>query len=355
MNKGLINLIVVGVILSAIATFLLLRQPQAPKIELVFPDLATSINEIQQIDIKRFETSYSLKKIDSGWVMPEKNNFPVNISKVRQGLIALTELKFSEAKTSRSENYAKLGVESLSTANAQGTEIHLLGKDNTAEADLILGKKNQAGISSVYFRKPLEEQSWQSNIDIPWENDAAQWLQRSILNIAQVDIQSVTLKPIKGRSLFISKKDRAESNYSLKKIPKKKELSYPSILNTLASPLADLQLDDVVTAAGFDWGKTSTQAIYQCFDGRVIKAKILEREDKVYIAFNISFDVKLFSRFVVAPKEGEKETDFEPTRLGTVNLQNKLGPWVYIIPKSKSDNMKKTLNDLLKDKEVKKS
>ena len=140
-------------------------------------------------------------------------------------------------------------------------------------------------------------------------------------------------------------------------------------MNNIASTLSSLALDDVRKASEVSIDEPSiVKAVLETIDGLEATVKILRKDDKTYVTVAAVFNPDL-----VLQPESAKETDEnkggsdegevkkgqpkseEPTiksaeevKAEVEALNEKLGGWVYIIPKFRADNILKKPEDLIK-------
>ena len=82
--------------------------------EKLFPELTQDkINAVELVSIKKRDKEFTFKRTATGWESPDKGGYTVKIEKIKEVLLGLSQLKKVEAKTSKPENYSKIGVESL--------------------------------------------------------------------------------------------------------------------------------------------------------------------------------------------------------------------------------------------------
>ena len=107
----------------AIATILVVvlawktSQQRAPTTEItsarLYPDLIEQLNDIVHVSIETAETATALAKSDGGWVVANRDDFPAEFSAIKLTLLNLAETIVLDKKTSKPENYAKLGVSGI--------------------------------------------------------------------------------------------------------------------------------------------------------------------------------------------------------------------------------------------------
>ncbi|MBK8067328.1 MAG: DUF4340 domain-containing protein [Rhodanobacteraceae bacterium] len=404
MQKRLLSLLLITVAVLGIGLILSQRQQpvssdgRAESGPLV-PALSSALNDISSVRIRKAkdELVAELSRTESGWVVANRHNYPADISKVRAYLIKLSEAKLREAKTSKPENYARLGVEDTSAEGATGLSVELSGLKEPVR--LIVGVASGGGSPGTFVRRASEAESWLVSGDIIPDKEGQNWLAREVLDVPSADIHSVAVIAPDKSVLKIDKPDPSAFNYSVHNLPKGRQLSSESAANAIAGVLSSVTLEDVLPAAEANADAASTwQATFVGYDGLVVDLKLWDRDSKSWATFAARLDEERLDAWVAAekakadaaraeaeaaasaakpadaakPAEGEQPADataaatpptpaipepFDADKAKAdkraaldkriAELNAKTSPWVYAIPTWKTANVKKKVEDLL--------
>src|SRR5437868_10346797 len=157
------RLLILGALaVVALVTSLLLSNQRSPHQEAaaaLYPQLKDQLNAVTTVRIfKTGDTpAVELSRKETAWILSERGVYPADTAKVRKLLLALSQAKPVEEKTSNPQNYAALGVDDLSNAAASGVRVELDGIATSVK--LIVGK-NGPGAQSAYVRRAGEPASW---------------------------------------------------------------------------------------------------------------------------------------------------------------------------------------------------
>lgn len=228
----------------------------------------------------------------SGWVISNKDGYPADVAKIREPLIALSEAKILEPKTANPDLYSHLGVENVSAADAKGVELTLEGGGDPLK--LILG--NREGQKYRYVRRADAAQSYMIDKDPTMPKSATEWLDRLIVDIDPARIQSISVRHTDGETVNVAKTSREDKSFAVADVPKGRELLYPTVADTMASVLKNLQLDDVAKAGDDDGAQTSVTE-WRTFDGLVLTATAFRRGEENWLKFEANYDPELAARF----------------------------------------------------------
>ena len=145
---------------------------------------ASEIDAAKLIRIEITEGSYSLKRTDAGWVMPEAGNAKVSAAKVNTLLNTLSSIQTVSRRTALAARLDTLGLGDPG-AGGFGATLSL----DSADAVMVFGVKN----GRQYVRRAGEPQSWIADELLPPLHGARYWLDlpdlESVLRLA--DISSI--------------------------------------------------------------------------------------------------------------------------------------------------------------------
>jgi len=294
--------------------------------EYLLPDLKSGINEITRVRITKAGETTTLTNDSGKWVLTERQDYAIDSGKLRQLLLALSDAKKLEEKTSKSELYEKLGVADVGP-DSQGTGIRIVGPDS--EISLILG--NLAQRSYRYARISGEEESWliDQNPTIP--SGASGWLVQELLDIDASRVKSVEIVHADGETVRVAKEDSEAATFDVLDIPEGRELSYATVANGITGVLSGLNLQDVAAAADIAEGDGRATAVFTTFDGLTVTVDSFLREENTWIAIKA---------------EGIDDAAGEATE-----MNGRLDGWMFQLQNYKSDQLRRRWNDILKTEE----
>jgi hypothetical protein len=328
----------------------------------LYPSLKTEADSINAVRIfKAGDTRVvELLRKDKDWTVTERGGYPADTSKVRKLIVALSDAKTVEEKTSNPASYATLGVEDMSDKESTGVRLELAG--GKTPINLIVGKANA---DKVFVRRVGEKPSWLLNtgIDAPQLIDA--WLKRELIDVGGDRIQSAQVT-VGDKSYTAAKSARAEGDFKVEGLPKGKEANVGAA-SSFASALQGLNLSEVRTAQEFGSPPPSATATLKTFDGLVAQVTGWVQDSKRYVAIATSFDEAQAQKFSLKPVAAEpaeaakeappKETRAEQTQAATPEQKardeataanQRFTGWVFEIPTYKYDAIFKPVDQLVK-------
>ncbi|MEZ5463758.1 MAG: DUF4340 domain-containing protein [Lysobacteraceae bacterium] len=263
---------------------------------LLLPTLSNRINQVDQLTISAAgERVATLQNSDDGWVMPERDAYPVAVAELRSLLLVLGDARRVEAKTANPDRYTKLGVDDpLADASATGVRIDIRAGDESM--GLIVGG-NRPGGNGTYVRLVDDPQSWLTDRNIAIEKRPARWLQRQLTDIAASRIQSVTVEhpadaDAKADTVMIEAD--GQSGFTLANLPKGREAADDYSIEALAGFLADLRFDELAANESGSLPETGVgTAAFRSSDGLIISLRHWtegEQPARVWASFDVDFD-----------------------------------------------------------------
>jgi hypothetical protein len=313
-------------VLALLATFALVAgvwlsqkdKQQLPTTQLLFDDLAAVANEIQSIEIKNAQgVLFSAQKLNGSWLAtfdPDLPVYPVAQKKLADLVRALTTLKLVEAKTSKPENFNRLGLQDIQSEDSLARIVTL----RTANQSWQVLVGNAVAISDGnYVRLPQNTQSWQTDKTINLPLDEFSWLKQPVLPYTSQDL--AVISRIDTENWQIEKV--GENEYVLLNMPQGKELIYGSVLNSVVSSLTSLDFEALVIGDDDFLGNLNglTQLEVNTVSGQVFQVVVSQSDDKYFVHF-----------------EANDPTDY-------------WHKWYYQVSQFSAQQLVKTMDDFLKE------
>jgi hypothetical protein len=161
----------------------------------LLPALPSELNAVTSLSVLKGSAtpSVTIHKQGDEWTVAERANYPADVSKLRKLLLALSDAKILEQKTSDPANYSIIGVEDPTKAGATGAQIELVTKQG--KQDLIVGKAAERG---SFVRRAGEKSSYIVEPAISFEAEPRYWIDTRLLDLSADKIQSIQFKPGTG-------------------------------------------------------------------------------------------------------------------------------------------------------------
>jgi hypothetical protein len=269
--------------------------------------------------------------------MRERADFPANIDEIRNLVVGLVGLKSVERKTSKPEQYEKLGVQDPAAADSTSVGVTLKDADGGARAALVVGNVYAGGDATkkmLYVRRLSEAQSWlvEGSVEIP--TDTARWIEKTkVVDVFRSRMKSMKYVLPSGEQYLIFRDKADDKGFRYAPLPKGFTIRSQARLDDMASALEHVTPDDVVLndPALFESGKTA-HAEFRTFDGVVVRSQLVKRDEKWVVAYSAAV-----AEGVTPSDEIKKE----------VQALQQLSAWAFVIPESKALAMTKPNEDVL--------
>ena len=159
------------------------------------PTLAGELNTVTALSLRRGSATptVTMHEKDGRWTVAERGDYPADVSKLRKLLLALSDAKIVEEKTSNPANYPVIGVEDPSLPAATGAEISVTARDG--KHAVIIGKPVGEG---NFARRSGDNSSYKIEPGISFETEPRFWIDSRLLDVAVAGIQRIEVKPAAG-------------------------------------------------------------------------------------------------------------------------------------------------------------
>jgi hypothetical protein len=174
----------------------------------LLPALGGELDTVTSLSVLKGSATptVTIQKQGDQWTVAQRANYPADVAKVHKLLLALSDAKIREEKTSDPASYAVIGVEDPSKPGATGSEIELTAKDG--KHGVIVGKFTGQG---SFVRRAGEKVSYSVEPGISFEAEPRFWLDTRLLDIPSDKIQSMEFKPATGAAYSVRRVPVAEA------------------------------------------------------------------------------------------------------------------------------------------------
>jgi hypothetical protein len=329
--------------------------------ELLVPDL--KVNAIKKVVVTDKDHATTLTEGPEGWVVAERNNYPADIDKLSEAIMALREMKIGGKQIIGRGAWADAKVlePAEGVTEGVGTLVKLTDEKDGEVATLILGGEvSTSGGNSPQFgapsqrlvRIPADEDSlWMIGGNLgEFQSKPDEWLDKSFISVQKLKALEVT--PVdQAEAWTVSRTSELESVYSLAGVKEGEELDETKLaLNTL---LTTASFNDVKTKAeAGDLFKESSKAKITTFDGFTYELEVAKQNQDGADKYYVTVAVKGGFPKERKPGQDEKEEDkarldeefkAELTRLNEkLEKEQKLNGWVFEVAEYAVNNL--TLN-----------
>jgi hypothetical protein len=271
--------------------------PRDPRGGALLPALAGEMNTVSAVSVRRASATptATIHLKDGRWTVAERGEYPADVPKLRKLLLALSDAKIVEEKTSNPASFPLIGVEDPSAPGATGAEVSFTASDG-AHA-VIVGKPVGGG---NFVRRKGENVSYSVEPGISFETDPRFWIESKLFDAAPANIQSIEIKPAAGAAYTLRRAApaapagtaAAADLFTLEGVPPGRKPADSAMLAPSPTLLSGLTVDDVAPVGDIDFSKSAV-ATLTLSNGDAITISGAANGDKHWIRLQAGKDAPL--------------------------------------------------------------
>lgn len=379
--KTFVILLAICGVLAGITYFVVNPDKSSDKKDLTGKELLFDlpVNDIAAISIADKEGEVVLEKGEKVWVVKNRYSYPADFGKITEFAKKIKEMKIGRSFNVSDDVQKRLALFTPGKQDAEdeskGTRITIKDKSQKLLSDLVLGKPREASAGQGgHYVMPIKEKIvYLVDKDFKYmDKKPEDWLSKELVDVSSEDIAQVVCKDSEGNVLYTLKRPEKGKSPEFVDVPEGKKI-ISSKLNDVFGALSSLKIDDVADPklsadkTGFD---KPVCFEYSLFDGKNFTAcpgkKLESDENKYYFQVKAGYkepetkqeDTKKEDPAPAtdAPakpelvkdddagkeKEADKKEDVkDPAQLAADadELNNRISPWTYVIPKWKAERL----------------
>lgn len=300
--------------------------------------------EIASIAIMKKGNWISVASTASGWVLVDRNNYPVEEQKIGKLLLGAANLEIIESKTNDATRFDVIGVDDAEGAESRATRI-IFATAGGAEiiADFVQGDVKRSGNTEasgeLYARITNDNQAYLVKGDFDVQLGSDYFIEPSVLNVVQKRIHQVVIKhPITAGTIDDIKTAQSEdvkiyravgmNDFSLSASKtEKNKVMLNEIADTLENRMTFMDVRPTETMV-FPEDAVVT-AEFQTFDQLNVAVSIAKIDGSYWAKFKASSTKPAF-------KEVKK-------------INDRVDSWVYKLSDKTAEGLTKKLSDLVRE------
>lgn len=306
----------------------------------LLPELSERANDVQRIRIVVAQAEpIIIRRDNDNWVTTARNDYPADIGKLRQLMVALAEARVVEVKTAQPALYEKLGLGDPESGGS-GTTVSIEG--DGFSFSVVLG--DAASGNHRYARLQSGETSYLVDRSPNVPENAGDWLLSDIIDIGPDRIRRVSIEHADGEKIVIEKAAKELTDFAVVDVPEGRELSYATVGNGIAGALGKLELDDVRQAVD---RPAVASAVFETWDGLRITAAVTTEDDASWVSF--SAEGLPGDSDVDSPEDDDGDNAAPAEQQDSVSAVNdRVAGWQYRLPDYKTGLLTRRWDDILR-------
>ncbi|MCP4111500.1 MAG: DUF4340 domain-containing protein [Desulfobacteraceae bacterium] len=323
------------------------------------------VEDIASITIKSSEDSVALKdkgtSANPDWVVENRFSYPANFSMIRDLVKKVKETKIGRSFKASDETLSNL---SLHGPDKEGTQddqkgIRITVEDNAKKvlADIIIGGTREASSGKGGHYVMLVKSPTIYLVDKNYryvDKKPSEWLNKDLLKVDEKDVEKVVCFDSKtDKTVYTLKRPGKGSDPEFVDLPSDKKAKKANI-NKVVKAISSFKIEDISDPeSAFE---NTLYFEYHLFDGTVYKiypGNAQEQDDTKYLfKAEVSYSEPVKKEEADEAKPGE-EPQKSPDELSTEaeDMNKKISPWVYVVPKWRYDNFITDPGEFYEDKE----
>ncbi len=211
--------------------------------DLLFPGLTDRLDEVAAVVVESVDERVELRHDGSGWIVADAVGYAADGARIRVLVLSLSAAEVVEAKTSRPERYAEIGVANLDVEGSRASRVSLLDAGGEVLAALLVG--DGSGESS-YVRRTGEARSYLVRPRIEAGGRPEQWRDRRLLEVERDAMERVAVTHEDGPPVEVAADGRG--GFALAGVPDGRRVKYQYQVNDVATSWVGLRFEDVQRA-----------------------------------------------------------------------------------------------------------
>lgn len=299
------------------------------------------VNDITSISIRDKENTLELEKGESVWEVKSRFGYPADFAKITEFAKKLKDCKVGRSFEATEDMRLRLALCSPDEQNVKdlkdenkGTLVTLKNKENKVLADIIIGNAREvaSGSGGHYMMNAGGNTVYLVDKDFKFmDKKPEDWIRTDLLDVKAEDVEEVVCKDRKNDTvLYTLKRPEKDKNPEFLHPPEGKKLMQSKI-NSVFSALGSFRIDDVADPA-LSAADTETENIcltYRMYDGTEYTAcpGTASKEDTE----------KFYFRAAVSYTEPPKAADAEPDPETEAEKTADSGEKPAMVPDDKAD------------------
>jgi len=309
----------------------------------LLPGMADRINDVDRVDIVTAGDTVvaTLTRTSTDWRLEQMGGYHADWPRLQKLLAGLAQAKVIEAKTDKPQYYQQLGVEDVSSPDADSVLIKLGSGGVTT--GVVIGHPAQ-GRAGQYVRLQNAAASALLDRKLDVSTELLDWADKRIIDINASEVAEVEIVHADGERVLITRISADQTDFDLAGLPPGREVQSSWSVNSFASSLSLLDMESVRPQKDVDW-QAAVRMRLLTFSGLEIMAEMVESDGQYLLHLDADHPAALtvdYSNDEISQRAAEDVAN----RVDEIN--QRVNGWAYGIAKYKFEGMVKTQADILK-------
>ncbi|MDX2224520.1 MAG: DUF4340 domain-containing protein [Rhodospirillaceae bacterium] len=323
--------------------------------ERLFPGLVNDLNRLKTVTLRHKDGTYSIDRTANGWVLRERDNYPVDAEKVDELVVKIARMTRLEAKTRLPDRYERLDLQEPDAKDSRAKEVTLTDGEGKTIAQLVVGKRKftlGSKEGGTYVRIPGDEQTWLAVGELNPGDKVRDWLKRDIADIKDKDIRRVTVVHPDGERIEVGKDNPDDANFKILNLPKGQEPTSEFVADDFGRVLSIFLLDDVKQDGAMPWpADKAIKAEFEGFAGFKVSLDYVEADGQNWVKISATPPPAETPPADGAPAEGAPSEGAVDWAKIIAEINARAEGWVFQVPAYEVNALKKRMAELARKPE----
>ncbi len=212
----------------------------------LLPQVIAEAKNIGGLDVTSAGETLALAYQNGQWNLPSRGDYPADLTKVRDLVISLAQMRTLERKTANPEKYSLLDLGDPAGKDAKSTQVTIKTKDGKNLTSIVLGRVKpgllgEAG-SATYVRLADNPQTWLVSGRASTSANIAAWVDTDAYKLDPQKITKISVAQPDGTSISLVK---SGDEYTVPGAPDPTKIKDKQGLKLDISDYAVIQFTDV--------------------------------------------------------------------------------------------------------------
>lgn len=346
--RAFLGWLIVAIVTVAAATVLVVSRPTSSVDPLarepVFTDLRANPDDVARLTVSSRFGAFTFIRKDGVWLAPDKFDYRVDSDDVRDLVVKLSDMRFIERKTSNPERFERLEVNDIDDELSESVYVRMASADERTLAEAIIGRPSarfiDGSVSGTYIRFPENDEVWLASGAVNVQTRQVPWLDREIVKVPADTVARVIIGTGDEAYEAVREGEGEDATFVVPQVPEGRELK-DSVVRDLTRGLANVALEDVRPRAELALPEDAHFARVETLDGVAIDLRMAKIDDRPWVTVAASY----------IGDAGDETEAANAARTRVVDINARVGDWVYWVPADVYDRLTKPLDDQLKPEE----
>lgn len=318
---SVLTIVTILILLAALFFRGLRYTPTSNETTPTFPNLMNQLESIATIQIAGYNQQFEITQVDGSWILPEKANYPVALSKIRSVLIGLAELNTLNTFTGSPTRFDQLDLDNIQTANSNATQLILTSETGQNIVQILIGQQRSVGDrQQSFYIRDIDGEGEQIQLvsgNLPALSDPLDWVDRTLVPFTLEHIQSIEILDGDFIQLAFARNLATPYEFTLIENGLDEPNPSPSELNQIAEQFTHLQLNDILPQDTIDFSDPDSTIVITSIDSIRLALQVKTIDNDYYI--------KVTASQIEAITNPDVQIQLQ-------NLRRKTNNWLFSVP-----------------------